>query len=83
MFTSDKIGGLMAVAARAEEQKQWFADIVRPRLYLPDQFGGVYYPVDVTSRSLRRNHHLAEFVSLLDVDLTALWIIGQGFKGMA
>jgi ubiquinol-cytochrome c reductase cytochrome c1 subunit len=24
MFTSDKIGGLMAVAARAEEQKQWF-----------------------------------------------------------
>ncbi len=24
MFTSDKIGGMMAVAARAEEQKQWF-----------------------------------------------------------
>ncbi len=24
MFTSDKIGGLMAVAARADEQKQWF-----------------------------------------------------------
>ncbi len=24
MFTSDKIGGLMAVAARSDEQKQWF-----------------------------------------------------------
>ncbi|WP_454657389.1 hypothetical protein [Bosea beijingensis] len=46
-----------------QEQKQWFADIVRPRLFLPDQFGGVYYPVDVTSRSLRRNHHLAETVA--------------------
>jgi hypothetical protein len=46
-----------------QEQKQWFVDIVRPRLYLPDQFGGVYYPVDVTSRSVRRNHHLAETVA--------------------
>ena len=28
MFTSDKIGGLMAVAVRAEEQKQWFGAIL-------------------------------------------------------
>ncbi|KQK30838.1 hypothetical protein ARD30_12955 [Bosea thiooxidans] len=46
-----------------QKQEKWFADIVRPRLFLPDQFGGIYYPVDVTTFSVGRNHHVAETIA--------------------
>ena len=46
-----------------QKQEKWFADLVRPRLFLPDQFGGVYYPVDVTTFSVGRNHHVAETIA--------------------
>lgn len=46
-----------------QKQEKWFADIIRPRLFVPDQFGGVYYPVDVTTFSVGRNHHVAETIA--------------------
>ncbi|BCB19202.1 hypothetical protein [Bosea sp. ANAM02] len=46
-----------------QKQEKWFAEIIRPRLFVPDQFGGVYYPVDVTTFSVGRNHHVAETIA--------------------
>ena len=42
----------------------WLADtIIKPRLFKPDVFGGVYYPVDLTKFSTGRNHHFAELIA--------------------
>jgi hypothetical protein len=36
--------------------------IIKPRLFKPDVFGGVYYPVYLTKSSTGRNHHFAELI---------------------
>ena len=46
------------------EPSNWLADtIIKPRLYRPDAFGGVYYPVDLTKFSAGRNHFFAELIA--------------------
>lgn len=53
--------------------KTWFQDtIVKPRLFQPDAFGGVYFPVDLTKFSEGRNHFFAELLAS-DSDPTATY----------
>ena len=48
----------------------WFVEeVVAPKLYRPDEFGAIYYPVDITARSVGRNHHLAEAIATDDAAL--------------
>jgi hypothetical protein len=42
----------------------WLADaIIKPNLFQPDAFGGVYFPVDLTTFSTGRNHLFAELIA--------------------
>ncbi|MBD8902440.1 hypothetical protein MBTS_09370, partial [Methylobacterium bullatum] len=42
----------------------WFVEeIITPKLYRPDAFGGIYYPLDITAKSVGRNQHLAQAIA--------------------
>ncbi|MEE1614051.1 hypothetical protein, partial [Microvirga sp. CF3016] len=48
----------------AQNPKTWFADaIIKPHLFRPDAFGGIYFPVDLTKFSTGRNHFFAELIA--------------------
>src|SRR3954463_2176578 len=47
-----------------QRPSNWLAEtIIESRLFCPDWFGAVYYPVDLTKFSEGRNHHLAELIA--------------------
>jgi hypothetical protein len=51
------------VQATTKPSNRLMDEIIKPRLFLPQDQGGLYYPVDMTAFSEGRNHELAEQIA--------------------